>query len=144
MSNSITIDVSSAISAINSSIVNSQQAQNFLQDVVKYGKQEVQKRLQTTKTDPTGALWAPWSVSQAKYRNWRGNASLGILYDTGSLFNSINTSVTGAVGVVETSHRLAAIHQDGRGFNPVRKFMGWSDENIKHINDMFAARFGGI
>jgi hypothetical protein len=50
---------------------------------------ETRHRIAVSKTTPGGSKWVPWKFSTLRARNRKGNASRGLLYDTGALWNSI-------------------------------------------------------
>lgn len=88
----------------------------------------VQKRIRETKIDPDGKPWTPWAPFTANKRDFAGNFSQGIMWDTGKLLESIEFDIDGAFGVdIGTDVWYAPKHQDGEGRIPKREIFGWED-----------------
>ncbi len=80
-------------------------------------------------TDPDGNKW-PESFA-AKKRAGAG----GTLFDTGTLFHSIQGFNEGpGVRSIGTDVPYAKVHQEGLEGNPVRVFLGFSDEDVDIAN----------
>lgn len=94
------------------------------------------KRLSVTKTDPSGAPWAPWSPAYAEGRPQKG----GILDLNGALIDTIAYELEADGLSVGSPLVYAMTHQDGdlgRGI-PQRAFLGISDEDEEAIGDTVA------
>lgn len=101
-------------------------------------KQRVRRRIQYTKVDPDGKAWAPWAPFTADRRDWLGNYSQGIMWDTGRLLNSIEFDIDGAFGVdIGTDVWYAPKHQDGEGKIPKREIFGWDDDTLPGLAAAF-------
>lgn len=97
----------------------------------KIGKEQVnltQQRIRSSKTDPTGKPWAPWSVATLRQRQRQGNASRGLLYRTGALLTSIQYRVSNSVLSVFTNKPYATHLQFGTPKMPAREFIGWGNQ----------------
>ena len=83
-----------------------------------------QARIRTKKADPDGNKWAPWSPATRKARRKKGNASLGLLFDTKTLYNSITYKVTTNKVSIQTDVPYAQFLQNGTTRMPARPFLG--------------------
>lgn len=94
----------------------------------------IRTRIEEGKTTPEGQAWAPWRPWTADEREAKGNADQGLLWDTGTLLNSIR-SHTEAKGVsIGTDVPYADELQGGRGGrHPMvaRPFIGWDQAGIE-------------
>lgn len=103
-------------------------------------KQRVRERIMHTKIDPDGAPWLPWAPFTAEHRDALGNSAQGIMWDSGTLLNSIEFSVDGTFGVdVGTDVWYAPKHQDGSPSDriPARPIFGWEENVIPQMAQMF-------
>lgn len=97
------------------------------------GKEEVKEtkiRIRSTKNDPDGKPWAPWSFATMKERVRQGNVQRGLLYRTGALLNSIKYTVKKGKLSVFSPLKYAKFLQFGTPKMPARPFLGWSKAAI--------------
>lgn len=94
---------------------------------------DAQRRIRTTKMDPDGNSWAPWSYNTLKQRQRRGNTQGGILYRTGFLLRSFAKRVTNRKMEVTNTAPYAKYHQRGTSKMPARVFLGFSDSSVRRI-----------
>lgn len=105
------------------------------------GKEQVeltQERIRSSKTDPMGRPWAPWSLATLRQRQREGNQSRGLLYRTGALLTSIQYSVKDNILKIFTKVPYAQHLQYGTPKMPARPFIGWGDQLntiVKRIKD---------
>lgn len=95
----------------------------------------IQARISTTKTSPNGTPFAPWSIKTALARLKKGNASRGILYDSGTLLNAVQYQVNGKrveVGV-DSSAPYGIFLQNGTRHMPARPFVGISEQDREMV-----------
>ena len=107
----------------------------FLDKVGQALQASTQARISTTKVSPNGTPFAPWSIKTALARFKKGNASRGILYDTGNLLNSIDYQVIGktvTVGV-NTNAPYGTYLQNGTRYMPARPFVGISEQDREMV-----------
>ena len=114
-------------------------AANPLPVLTRIGASEVENvraLITNDKTSPWGDAsepWAPWAPSTAAYRERKGNADQGLLWDDGDLLRSIRaeTHMYGDVGygTLEVGSDLdyAVFLQDGTDRMPARKYLGWNE-----------------
>jgi phage virion morphogenesis protein len=86
-------------------------------------------RIRTTKTSPDGTPWEPWAQSTREARTKAGTAGSGLLYETGTLFRSIQATITRNRASVETSVPYAIYLQQGTPNMPARPFLGISESD---------------
>ncbi len=96
----------------------------------------VRNRLANTKTTPDGARWAPWSLATLRQRTRDGTAGRGLLYKTGTLFNSITYKITQATLTIISTAPYAKYLQLGTTRMPARPFMGWSVAGVNRVRDL--------
>ena len=98
--------------------------------------EDIKNNIVRRKTAPDGTPWAPWMPSTAKARARKGNAALGLLYDTGNLLRSITSSVSGHNSLtVGTNVPYATYLQNGTPKMVKRPFLGISDRARSSINE---------
>lgn len=94
-----------------------------------------QARIRTTKTDPRGGAWAPWSTATYIARARSGQLAGGLLYNSGQLYRSIDYKVQGKQVIVGSNNVFyASFLQDGTPKMPARPFIGFSDGDREMIN----------
>jgi len=77
--------------------------------------------------DPDGK---PWPVSFAALRRTASGRDGKTLFDTGTLFNSIQFGILGPdLSEIGTNVPYATKHQLGEDGNPVRQFLGFTQED---------------
>jgi phage virion morphogenesis protein len=87
-------------------------------------------RIESTKRDPEGVPWAPWSESYAKTRN--GNQSL--LMSRGQMLKRLSYRVTTSTTVeVGSRMKYSGYMQDGTKKIPARPFLGMSTDDANDI-----------
>jgi len=80
-----------------------------------------------------------WPVSEAAIaRNFNGDT----LFDTGNLFHSIQAFIAEGpvMRAIGTDVPYGIVHQMGLNGNPVREFLGFSDEDVALIEGLAIAR----
>lgn len=103
-----------------------------LDAVGKNQQANVAARIMFTKMAPDGKAWEPWAPSTAKARARKGTAGNGILYDSGTLAQSITYQVVGRQAVISSNAGpYAAYLQNGTQNMPARPFLGWSAQDKK-------------
>jgi phage gpG-like protein len=86
----------------------------------------IQARISQLKMSPDGVPWAPWGGMRQKQRVAKGNASLGLLLDTGGLLGSIRFNSTPVLTEIGTNKPEGAELQNGLYGVPARPFVGWA------------------
>lgn len=106
--------------------------------------EDIKHRITTLKTDPDDKPWAPWAPSTEKGRIRKGNAHLGLLFDTGTLLRSITSQVIGSHHTLQvgTSLHYAEYLNDGTKKMPARPFLGISKRAQASINQAITLYFG--
>lgn len=93
-----------------------------------------QARIRTTKSDPRGSPWAPWSLATYMARARAGQLAGGLLYNSGRLYNSIDYQVQGKQVIVGSNNVFyASFLQDGTPNMPARPFIGFSEGDREMI-----------
>src|SRR5690349_5322033 len=90
----------------------------------------IRQRIQRTKVDPDGALWAPWMPSTREQREAKGNAGQGLLWDEGTLLESIHSHASAHGVEIASDASFAHYLQDGTRKMEARPFMGWNDDDM--------------
>lgn len=99
-----------------------------LEDIGKEQVQLTQDRIRSSKTDPDGNPWAPWSMATLRSRQRDGTVSRGLLYRTGALLTSIKFTVRDNVLKVFTNIPYGEFLQFGTPKMPARPFIGWGNQ----------------
>lgn len=88
--------------------------------------ERVQQRIRSSKTSPDLAPWSPWRDSTRAYRERKGNAGQGLLWDEGTLLESVSaeTFVNGVRIGVEPFY--GQFLQEGTAKMDARPFLGWA------------------
>lgn len=134
----MTIDLASALAGLNRLAMLNMSP--WLQGVGKKAQQSVQQRIQQVKQDPDNAPWSPWRPSTEKYRTHKGNAGQGLLWDEGTLLNSIQMQADSGGVSIGTAVGYAGFLQDGTERMAARPFLGWSDGDVTEM-EFSAIRF---
>lgn len=114
---------------------------NMMQEVGDIIVEDIRHRIAVTKTDPNDKPWAPWAPSTAKARERKGNAALGLLFDSGNLLRSITAEVKnhgskGGVSVyIGSNVKYAGWLNDGTEKMPARPFLGVSKRAKASIDE---------
>lgn len=107
--------------------------------LVLIGQEEVARvknRIQSSKVDPDGNAWAPWSMATLRSRQRRGGTSGGLLYNSGALTNSVNYTVSEKTLTIKSNVGYARYLQQGSWKMPARRFLGWSQEALNRIKQI--------
>ena len=118
-----------------------------LQDKMLFGKRlsnqigtmvrnDIQSRIKKGKTDAEGNAWAPWAPSTAKARQKKGNAALGLLFDSGALYKSITVNKTETGFEVVSSSPYLKYLQFGTAHMPARPVMGMSKAVVQQVTEL--------
>lgn len=98
--------------------------------------EDIKNRIIHTKKDPNDKPWKKWSKATAKARARKGNAALGLLFDSGNLARSITSRVTSKNKLkVGTNVHYAQYLDEGTDNMPARPFIGISKRAQKGINE---------
>lgn len=95
-------------------------------------KSETRRRIAVGKTDPNNVRWAPWAYSTLLHRINKGNAGLGLLYDTGALWRSIQYQVKGKTLHLGSSEEYAKYLQHGTRNMPARPIVSFNNRKTKN------------
>lgn len=93
----------------------------------------VQQRIRNSKIDPDNSAWSPWRPSTEKHRVKKGNAGQGLLWDDGTLLNSISFAPDRDGVSLGTGVGYAGYLQDGTEHMAARPFFGWSDAEVSAL-----------
>ena len=105
--------------------------------------EDIKHRIVKLKKDPDDKPWSPWSKATKKARQKKGNAALGLLFDSGELNDSITSKVTSKNNVqVGTNSPYAGFLNDGTNKMPARPFIGISKRAQKGIDEVLKLHFG--
>jgi phage virion morphogenesis protein len=116
-----------AIQVLNTTADKLKDVAPFLRKAVLY--QERSTKLNFAKqSDPDGIKWAALSANTLKVKR-----SGAILRETSALVGSINSTISGDVGIITASQNYGIFHQTGTRKMPQRKFLGISDRDRQEI-----------
>lgn len=111
----------------------------FFDFVGDHEKHAIRERIMSTKQDPDGKDWIPWAPYTAEKRDLSGTLARGIMWETGTLLDSVQSEVDGAFGVdIGTDVWYAEQHQEGRGKIPRRQIFGWETNMLPVYAQAFA------
>lgn len=113
---------------------------SMLEEAANYMLRVTKERYLNT-TDPDGREWPESFAAKRRKQQGRQVGPYGkTLYDTGTLYNSISLSkVSNFEYRIGTSVSYALEHNLGLGIVQ-RKFLGFGDEDIQHIDEIVARR----
>lgn len=95
-------------------------------------------RVRTGKKDPDGRPWAPWEPATREQRRKKGTASRGLLFDSGFLYNSFTSRVSGKrVTISNTSPYASYLNNGVPGRMPPRVFLGWGSDTQESIENIY-------
>jgi phage gpG-like protein len=127
---SITADFTQAIEGLQAIAARTADMSPFMAMMGEFERDMAKSRITDTKSSPEANPWAQWSSQRRKERIAKGNESLGLLLDTGTLLNSINAVSTIHGFEVGTDLDYAADLQNGTWDMPARPFLGWTPGEI--------------
>lgn len=110
---------------------------SMMQEIGDIIVEDIKHRIINTKTSPEDIAWAPWAPGTKKAREKKGNAALGLLYDTGTLLNSITSQVIGGHNTLQvgTNVKYAGWLNEGTEKMPARPFLGISKRAQESIDE---------
>lgn len=97
----------------------------------------VQDRIRSSKTDPDGRPWEPWSMATLRQRQKEGTVAGGLLNKTGALAGSIQYRISSKTLTIFSGTPYGRFLQFGTPKMPARPFLGWSRTSINRIRDLF-------
>lgn len=130
-------DINDAIADLEAKIKN----KDMMQEIGDIIVEDIRHRIVKLKADPDDKPWKPWAPSTAKARERKGNAALGLLFDTGTLLRSINAEVKnhgqkgGITVYVGCNTKYAGWLNDGTEKMPARPFLGVSKRAKESIDE---------
>ena len=143
----LTIDASEAIAALNAMAMRMANTEPVLAAIGYAETEVIRARIEEGKTTPEGQQWAPWRPWTREERENKGNESQGLLWDTGTLLNSIRHQTDARSVVIGTDVEYAHELQVGRG-GPypmvARPFIGWNEEGAAHAEMLMLHHIQGF
>jgi phage gpG-like protein len=144
----MTIDLTAAIAGLNR--LAAANMSPWLASVGASVAKEVQQRIRNSKQSPGGDVWSPWQPRTRSHREHKNNSGQGLLWDEGTLLNSIRfeAGLAAQGDLFGSSHELvigtdtayAGYLQDGTPRMAARPFIGWSDAEVTEL-EFSAVRF---
>lgn len=113
----------------------------FYRDIGLIILEDTKTRIKTTKVDPDGKPWAPWATSTAKGRIKKGNAALGLLFDSGNLYDSFFLKTTNDGFQISSLESYAGYLHNGTSKMPPRRIVGLSKGAIEGIKKIIETKF---
>ncbi|MCH9780610.1 MAG: phage virion morphogenesis protein [Alphaproteobacteria bacterium] len=111
----------------------------LIEEIAAVFESEARDRIGSTKQDPRGKAWQPWTQRTADKRH----SGQSLLLATGHLLDSITAQVRGKTVTVGSTRAYAAVHQFGHGNVPARPFVGLGRPEQTAIDDIIASFVGG-
>ncbi len=124
----LTLDASEAIAALSLIASRASDMSPLMEEFGELQVIAVRERLMNSKTTPWGADWAPWRPMTEIERTKKGNADQGLLWDTGTLLNSIRFEASPLGVEIGTDVDYAVDLQNGTLSMADRDFLGWSPD----------------
>ena len=112
----------------------------FTKALTAVGNNEIalaKQRIAVSKMSPEGTAWTPWSEATRIGREREGSAENGLLYRTGSLYNSFQIEINSNQLIVKNVAPYAMMLQQGTQNMPARPYFGWSDQSKTKIITVF-------
>lgn len=142
MTLSIRVDAAEVKKALDGVRERFEQPRDMLQEIGDIIVEDIRNRIVQRKKDPKEIPWAPWKPATAAARQRKGNAKLGLLYDTGRLLRSITSEVKNHGGNhggwmlrIGTNVPYAKYLNDGTEKMVARPFLGVSQRAQGSINE---------
>ena len=128
----ITITATQAIADLNLILARLQNPRPALDAIGAAEAENIRVRIQEGKRSPDGVPWAEWTPFTRAEREAKGNTERGLLWDSGTLLDSIRHQSGAADVVIGTDVDYADELQDGRVGMRARPFVGWDADGIRH------------
>jgi phage gpG-like protein len=103
---------------------------------------DVRRKIRLTKVGPDDVKWAPWAPSTATARAKKGNAALGLLFDSGSLYNSFVLDEEQKGFQLYSTSPYFGFLQQGTDKMPARPMLGMSKSVIEQVTKLINERYG--
>lgn len=127
---SLTVDFAAAVEGLSQIAARTANMSPFMNVMGEYYADEAKRRIAVLKSTPEFSPWAPWSLRRKTEREEKGNADLGLLYDTGALLESIHSVPRIDGFAVGTELDYALDLQEGTEIMPARPFLGWTPDEM--------------
>lgn len=127
----ITIDSTSALLTLGSMLVRILRPEPALSIIGQRAAEGIRRRIQRTKDDPDGNAWAPWRPMTRTRREAKGNAGQGLLWDDGTLLDSIRAQSSDSGVEIGSDVAYAPYLQSGTSRMEARPFIGWDDDSLR-------------
>jgi phage gpG-like protein len=137
------IDFGSAMAELDALLARLMDPAPLLEAIGAATVEHARDNITSLKLDPEGEQWAPWMPRTAAARRRKGNASQGLLWDTGTLLDSIHADVAGDLLTVGTPVSYAGYLQGGTEKMVARPFLGWSEDALAFAETMAADYLAG-
>lgn len=137
-----TITGQDAVIAEINSVLRGIKDRKLMQELANVVQQDIKNRIKVTKTTPDNIPWAPWSASTLRARTKKGNASTGLLFDSGKLFNSIKATSGIQTFSVGTDVKYAPYLNNGTNKMVARRFMGISPQAKESMLALIETKLG--
>ncbi|MGZ3307271.1 MAG: phage virion morphogenesis protein [Xanthobacteraceae bacterium] len=132
----ITIDISEAMAGLAVIAARAENPQSLMETIGAQQQASVQSRIRRDKMTPWGSVWAPWMPSTQKARERKGNAAQGLLWDKGTLLQSVHFDAASQEVVIGTEVPYAEYLQDGTERMEAREFLGWNEGDFPSIEGL--------
>jgi phage virion morphogenesis protein len=133
----IAIDAAAALAQLNAMLARMGSLEPAFSAIGYHQREAIRRRIQREKQDPDGNAWAPWADTTLQGwgpfpgREQKGNVSQGLLWDDGTLLDSIQSSSFNNGAVIAAYAKHADWLQHGTRKMPARPFMGWTDDDTQ-------------
>jgi len=137
----LTIDIAPVVAALNRLTLGHEA---WLAVVGEHEKAQIEQRIRSSKTDPTGHPWAPWQPSTEWKRHHKGNAAQGLLWDEGQLLGSVRHELHFDEVQIGTDVAHGPHLQEGTRHMVAREYVGWSDADMAWLGDSLIAHLSAL
>lgn len=123
-------------------LVSPSNREQLYEAVASEGENQVRRRIDEEKTDPSGKPWQEWDKKYAARRAPKG----GLLDLESHLRDSITYGIVGYAILVGSNLVYARVHNEGdeaMGI-PERRYLGFSDENLDDIGELIVEQWGRV
>jgi phage gpG-like protein len=128
----LTINAAQAIAELNAILARTLNTEPALAVIGRAAVEAARHRIQATKTGPEGNHWTEWRQATRDHREAKGNVGRGLLWDDGTLLDSIHVEQEAGGIEIGSDLEYGAFLQEGTERMVARPWLGWDDDLARH------------
>jgi phage gpG-like protein len=140
----ITTNVAEVVAVLNGYQARMRDMSGVMDRIGTYAGNKALLSIMDEKDDPEGQPWSEWTASTREYREKKGNARFGLLWDSGGLLAAMRVQAGQRSVTVSNASPHAGFLQDGTSKMVARPILGWTNEDIDYAGHLIELHVMGI